>query len=146
MTTPKPPARPGLSRKPDTTALNNTINELENLITDKAGAAREKTGNTGVPVLDDLIDPEETESMEDLDQLLQQSRPTDHPAPLEYITHEQLEQIIDNVEEKLAGELDALVNILKDTIKDSIMNELKTQLDSGLKKTGNETPDDNPSR
>lgn len=143
MTTPKSPARPsGPSLKPDTAPLNDTINELEVLITDKAGAPREKTGTTNIPILDEIIDPEQTDYIDDMESLLNQEKSPEPPAAQEYITPKQLENIIVNVEEKLAGELDALVNILKDTIKDSIMSEIKTQLESGLHSTGGENPDD----
>ena len=145
MTTPESPDRPGLSPKPDTVALTDTINELDNLITDKASVPQEKTGNTGIPVLDEMINPEDSDYMDDLEMLLHQEKPVEPPPPQEHLSQEQLEHIISNVEEKLAGELDALVNILKDSIKDSIMSEIKTQLESSLHKTGSGKPDDDHS-
>jgi hypothetical protein len=76
-----------------------------------------------------------------METLLHQEQATENPPPQEYLSPEQLENIIDNVEEKLAGELDALVNILKDTIKDSIVREIKSQLEAGLKKPKTGNPD-----
>ena len=141
MTTPESPNRPGPAPGKKSAALNDTINELEGLITDKASIPREKTGKTGIPVLDEIIDPEGTDYIDDMEMLLNQE-PAPEPVPQPgNISHEQLEYIIGNVEAKLAGELDALVNILKDTIKDSIMSEIKTQLESSLHKTGGGKPD-----
>jgi len=145
MTIPKFPARPGPLFKSDSGALNDTIKELEGLISDKASVPQEQTGTTGIPVLDEIIDPDGTDYIDDMEMLLNQEHLTDPPSQQEAISPEQLENIIGNVEEKLAGELDALVTILKDTIKDSIMSELKTQLESGLKKPKRENPDGDPS-
>jgi hypothetical protein len=142
MTTPKFPARPGPSLKPDSAALHDTINELEVLITDKASVPQDNTGNTDIPILDEIIEPEDTNYIDDMEMLLHQEKLTEPPTQQEHISHEQLEKIISNVEGKLAGELDALVNILKDSIKDSIMSEIKTQLESSLNKTRTENPDD----
>lgn len=137
MTTPKSPAQQGLPLKPGSAGLDDTINELEGLITDKASVPQEKTGTTGIPVLDEIIEPD-GDNIDDMETLLNPEKLTE-PAPhQEHLSQEQLEHIIGNVEEKLAGELDALVNILKDTIKDSIITEIKTQLESGLHKTKTE--------
>jgi len=142
MTTPKYPARPGPQFKTDTGVLHDTLNELEGLITNKASLPQE---GTGIPVLDEIIDPAETDYIDDMEILLNQEQATDTPPQQEPLSHEQLENIIGNVEEKLAGELDALVNILKDTIKDSIMSEIKSQLETGLNKTKTSKPDGDPS-
>jgi len=137
MTTPKTPVQPGLPLNQDAEGLNDTINELEGLISDKDDASRDQTGTTGIPVLDEIIDPDNGDHEDDIETVLHpeqlpEPEPVPHRGP---ISPEQLEHIIDNVEEKLAGELDDLVNILKDTIKDSIMTEIKTQLESGLNTT-----------
>jgi len=145
MTTPKPPAQHGLPLKTDPAALGDTINELEGLITDKASVPQDKTGKTGVPVLDEIIDPDGGDYIDDMETLLNPEKLTGPTPQQEHISQEQLEIIIGNVEEKLAGELDVLVNILKDTIKDSIMTEIKTQLETGLHKTKTEKPDSDPS-
>ena len=144
-TTPKPPAQHGLPLKTGSGGLNDTINELDGLITDKASVPQEQTGTTGIPVLDEIIEPDSGDYIDDMEMLLAQEKSTEALPQQEHISHEQLEIIMGNVEEKLASELDALVNILKDTIKDSIMSEIKTQLESSLNKTKTEKPDGDPS-
>ena len=145
MTTPKPPAQHGPPLKTGSVGLNDTINELDGLITDKASVPQEKTGATGIPVLDEIIEADSGDYIDDMEMLLNQEKSPEVLPQQEYISHEQLEIIIGNVEEKLASELDALVNILKDTIKDSIMTEIKTQLESGLHKSKTGKPDGDPS-
>ena len=141
MTSPKSQHGTGSPRKADAPALNETINELEGLITDKASIPQDKTGNGGIPVLDDIIDVNGTDYIDDMEMLLNPEKLVEDTSPPEYISPEQLEIIIGNVEEKLAGELDALVNILKDTI----MTEIKTQIESGLNKARAAKPDSDPS-
>jgi hypothetical protein len=143
MTTPKVPVQPGLPLNLDAEGLNDTINELDGLITNKDNTPQDRTGTTGIPVLDEIIDPDDGNYDDDIETLLHPEQlPEPGPAAQqEPISQEQLEQIIDNVEEKLAGELDVLVNILKDSIKDSIMTEIKTQLESGLNTIKTEKPD-----
>ena len=138
MTIPKSPVQHGLPLKPEAEGLDHTINELDGLITDKAGAPQDKTGTTGIPVLDEIIEPDDSVYNDDIETLLNPEKLTEPTLQQEHISPEQLENIIDHVEEKLAGELDVLVNILKDTIKDSIMTEIKTQLESGLHTTKTE--------
>ena len=145
MTSPKSQHETGSPRKAGSPALNETINELEGLITDKASIPQDKTGNGGIPVLDEIIDVGGTDYIDDMEMLLNPEKLADDTSLPEHISPEQLEIIIGNVEEKLAGELDALVNILKDTIKDTIMTEIRTQIESGLNKARTAKPDDNPS-
>ncbi|MGH8120477.1 MAG: hypothetical protein ACRESK_07675 [Gammaproteobacteria bacterium] len=140
MTTPKYPSRPGPLINADSGPLNKSLNELDGLINDKASLPQETTGQTGIPILDEIIDPDETDYLDDMEILLGQEKTMESP-PQESISHEQLENIIGNVEEKLAGELDTLVNILKDTIKDSIVSEIKSQLEAGLNKPKTGKPD-----
>lgn len=106
--------------------LSSSIEELESLIDDKAVV----TINThpAIPVLDDAIDPDE---FYDGDQLLAESIESDsgEPGNHDSISRDELESLIENMEQKLTGELDELVHILKDAIKDSIMTEIKTQLE-----------------
>src|SRR5690606_11074212 len=81
-----------------------------------------------IPVLDDAIDPDE---FYDEDHHLAESIETDGGEPGNHgsISRDELESLIENMEQKLTGELDELVHILKDAIKDSIMTEIKTQLE-----------------
>ena len=104
--------------------LTSSIEELENLIDDKARV----TINThpAIPVLDDVIDPDDFYEEEFHAAELYE---TAEDEPGDSISRDELENLIENMEQKLTGELDALVNILKDAIKDSIMTEIKTQLE-----------------
>jgi type I site-specific restriction-modification system R (restriction) subunit len=78
-------------------------------------------------VLDEAIDPDDI-YFEDEDFPSQDE-------PDNSISRDQLAHLIDNMEQKLTGELDELVHILKDAIKDSIITEIKAQLEEqGLNK------------
>lgn len=112
--------------------LNNSIDELENLISDKTA-----TGNSEgevIPVLDEVIDPDHME--DDFHEVINprlQSLSMDAG-----IFEDRLDSLIGSMDERITGELDALVNILKDTIKDSILTELKSQLEDNLKNSPSE--------
>ncbi len=129
MTTPKiPPLIKHPPHPAGSIELSESIDKLEHLITDTSPVLSDLHTDTMIPVLDDVIDH---------DNLIH----TNHPE-IEYagmtipdggtdsISPDQIENLVHNVEEKIAGELDTLVNILKDTIKDSIMTELKNQLET----------------
>jgi type I site-specific restriction-modification system R (restriction) subunit len=112
-------------QKSHETELGSSIEELESLIADKATV----TINThpAIPVLDEAIDPDDI-YFEDEDFPSQDE-------PDNSISRDQLAHLIDNMEQKLTGELDELVHILKDAIKDSIITEIKAQLEEqGLNK------------
>ena len=141
MTTPKPPAPHKPSLKTDPGGLDDTINELDGLITDKASVPQAMTGATGIPILDEIIEADSGDYIDDMEMLLNQEKSPEDLPQQGHISNEQLEIIMDNVEEKLASELDALVNILKDTIKESIMTEIKAQLETGLHKSRTGKPD-----
>ena len=118
------------------TELGSSIEELENLIADKATV----TINThpAIPVLDDAIDPDDI-YIEDEDFLQHDSA---YDEPEDSISRDQLAILIDNIEQKLTGELDELVNILKDAIKDSIITEIKARLEE----QGQHKPATNPAK
>lgn len=106
--------------------LNNTIDELENLITDKTASGNAE--DQVIPVLDEVIDPD---SMED--DLYEVMNPRPQSLSMQSdIFEEQLDNLIGSMDERITGELDALVNILKETIKDSILTELKSRLEYNL--------------
>ena len=115
--------------------LDNSIDELENLISDKTGNASEKADKTIIPVLDEVIDPDNID--DDIGEYMNLQPATPQTGKYE----EQLDNLMGNLDERIAGELDALVNILKDTVKDTILTELKTQLEQNLQKTPLEKPD-----
>lgn len=108
--------------------LYDSIHELENLIANRATNVNSHADQS-IPVLDDLVGPDDLE-FDDLT----------GPGPEEMtdsqtqniITSEQLHQIIGSMDEKLSGELDELVNILKDAIKESIITEIKTRFENEI--------------
>ncbi len=108
------------------TELGSSIEELENLIADKATV----TINThpAIPVLDEAVNPDEIYFEDDDFQVPAQHESADDE-PDNSISRDQLANLIENMDQKLSGELDELVNILKDAIKDSIITEIKTQLE-----------------
>ena len=127
---------------PDESELYDSIDELENLIADHAGNSNGQT-DTSIPVLDDVVDPDIQEFDNDDDEYIDMDIPEpdvmsgDQTQNL--ITSEQLDRIIGSMDEKLSGELDELVSILKDAIKESIITEIKSQLDNEI----NDPPPDN---
>ncbi|MBI4006082.1 MAG: hypothetical protein HY356_05395 [Gammaproteobacteria bacterium] len=129
MTTPKiPPRIKQPSHPTGSIELSKSIDELEHLITDTSPVLSDLHTDTMIPVLDDVIDH---------DNMIHTNHPEYEYAGItiadtgtDSISPDQIESLVHNVEEKIAGELDTLVNILKDTIKDSIMTELKSQLET----------------
>ena len=123
--------------KPFETELGSSIEELENLIADKATV----TINThpAVPVLDEAIDPDDI-YLEDEDFPISTRHDIADDIPDNSISRDQLANLIDNMEQKLTGELDELVSILKDAIKDSIITEIKNHLEEQQ----NHNPSTNP--
>jgi len=99
--------------------LEDSINKLETFI-DQTGHEQVPVLSEGsvqdIPILDEVIDNEE-----------QQPAGTD-AAPA--VTEEQLLGLIDNLELRLTGVLETLVNSMKDEMIDSISEEVKTQMDS----------------
>jgi len=135
MTIPKDPSAPDNNKQiSDQPTLGDTINELEDLISDN-GTLQETTDNdeNRIPVLDDVVTPEDT-CPQDIMENFQQYTENDH-VTLDNITQRRLAELVDTIDGKLTDELNALVEILKDTIKDSIIDELKTQLKTTETKT-----------
>ena len=117
--------------------LDNSIDELENLISDKAGNGTGHTEEHVIPVLDEVIDPDSID--DDIDEFMNLQ-----PTSLSMqsgIFEDQLDNLIGTMDERITGELDTLVNILKDAIKDSILTELKSQLEHNLTNLPPEKPD-----
>lgn len=144
MTTPENPDRPGRAgRKPGSSELDSRIDELEHLISGTATGTDASTSQ-GIPILDDVVDPE-TMEFDDEAEDATTGPATDQPAEMHF-TPEQVDKIISTMDNKLTGELDELVNILKDAIKDSIIAEVKTQLET---RAGSDQPtksDEKPGR
>jgi len=57
------------------------------------------------------------------------------------MTRDRLNNLIGSMDKRITGELDALVNILKDSIKDSILTEIKSQLEHDLENPPSENSD-----
>ena len=95
--------------------LSRKIEELEQLLE----RAKESQNNKNIPILDDLVEYQD-------ESVIKQptSQATNQP-----ISTANLDTLLEEIESKIAGELDTLVEILKDTIKDSVMTEIKTRLD-----------------
>jgi hypothetical protein len=117
--------------------LNNSIDELENLISDKTGPGASNTGNSVIPVLDEVVDPDSMEDYIEESRQFQQLPKSTQPG----ITRDRLDSLIGNMDERITGELDALVNILKDSIKDSLLAEIKSQLEHDLDNPPSENSD-----
>ncbi len=138
MTTPKSGHPKAGAPTVEDIELHSSIEELENLLADK-----EVTINThpAIPVLDDEVDPDEIylEEEDEVPDVFQ------NPPAVPNISEAQLQELIVNLEDKLTGELDALVNILKDAIKDSIITEIKSQLESKITGSNPSRPEDKTS-
>ena len=117
--------------------LNNSIDELEDLISGKAGKSTGSADDNFIPVLDEVIDPDEME--DEFDEYMHM-QPQSMPSQSGNLKDE-LDNLIGSLDERITGELDALVNILKDTVKDSILTELKAQLEQNLQNPPPEKPD-----
>jgi hypothetical protein len=108
------------------TELNNSIDELENLISDNTVTGSNNSNDSKIPVLDEVVDPDCF--IDEIDEFMN-SNPQ---SAAHSISRNQLDNLIGTVDKHIAGELDALVTILKDSIKDSILTEIKSQLKRDL--------------
>ena len=143
MTTPK---NPGPDQKPageeDNPELYDSIDELDNLISNKTTKVKNPDFGQSIPVLDDVIDPDDMDFDDDEfgdPDNVPENNPDD--IPQNNLSPDQLEQIIGSVDEKLSRDLDELVHILKDAIKDNIITEIKSQLEAGIVNEQNPKPD-----
>ena len=101
---------------PKDPGLNNSINELESLVDNKPAKKRiSVVGDQRIPILDEVITPEDYEDYPEEYSLDEDEEP-------------HFEEIVDKVEKKLSHELDEIVNLLKGNLKDSILHELQDQI------------------
>lgn len=114
-----PDSKKTLGRKRD---LDRSIDELEQLISEK-----DHIYYDNIPVLEDEVDPDNYEP-DLIDEDISWKEELDEPEA--GLTQEQLELLIGSMDQRISGELDELVSILKDAIKESIITEIKTQLSS----------------
>jgi hypothetical protein len=135
MTTAKHPAQQGPHPK-DPDKLSESIDKLENLISQTPATQTGDARDQAIPVLEDMVDPESSEFLEEGE--LPGSDATDGKAEGAHLPPEALDDLITGVAEKLAGELDSLLNILKDTLKDSITAEIRNHFET----SSGSSPDD----
>ena len=110
------------------TILSRKIEELELLLE----RAKESQKNSNIPILDDLVEYND-------ESVIKQSKTQSPPDP---ISSTNLDTMLEEIESKIADELDTLVEILKDTIKDSVMSEIKTRLSPNSSATKPSSADD----
>lgn len=119
MTNPKDPVVPdGDQQNKGQTDLGESIDELEQLI-DDANNGNNSKYDDNIPILDDLVSPEE------IDRTVKMS------------------DLANTIDEKLNDELNALLDILKTNIKDSIIDEINTRLNT-TDKDSNIPPENDP--
>lgn len=114
--------------------LDSSIDELESLIPDTG-----QTDEDNIPVLDDIVDPDtfdEADAAGSYIEWTEEMESWQDSISTRGLSPEQIELLVGKMDQRIAGELDELVNILKDAIKDSIITEIKTQLET--------RPQDNP--
>lgn len=90
-------------------ALTDRLNELETLLGEGGASPGQEAARQPVPILDELVDPEEYDEAAGAG-----------PPEIE----ERLEDIAERLERKLSAELDEIVTILKGNLKESILSEL----------------------
>lgn len=118
--------------------LTKKIEELESLI-----KANKTQATDNIPVLDVATDdmPEFNAEIPILDELVDNNHSytneNDQQSKSSYTT-EQLTELVDNIESKLTGELETLVDTIRGTMKHSIIEELKSRLE--ISNTSNAVP------
>ena len=78
---------------------------------------QESAQTVSIPVLDELVEADTTSITEPAS--------TAQPA---YST-DQLMQLVDNLENKLNGELEMLINVIKGNMKETIIEEIRSQME-----------------
>jgi hypothetical protein len=122
--------------------LTEKIDELEALLIEHRepadpGPSRVVHTASGIPILEDLFEHDESDDYPEL--------PFDDDEDDDEPTHERLEQIAGDLEQKLTHELDEIVNLLKVNMRESILNELQILLKSDtLKNTDDDGKDLQP--
>ncbi|HKK15216.1 MAG TPA: hypothetical protein VJ981_00810 [Gammaproteobacteria bacterium] len=108
--------------------LENSIDELENLIADKS-----RIDHDDIPVLDEIIDPETFYEADDPGLFNDDGEEIEAVRTQineQILSQEQIEMLVGQMDQRISGELDELVSILKDALKNSIITEIKTRLES----------------
>ncbi|MGH8248340.1 MAG: hypothetical protein ACREUU_18125 [Gammaproteobacteria bacterium] len=101
------------SDKPHSRTLGEDIDELEFLLDGQAGAAGADPRAAGIPVLDDLVEPEDLEAPAAAERTLQPG---------------QLVELSRRLQRRIDGELGDLADVIRNVVKRSIMEELRSFL------------------
>ena len=102
--------------------LDGKLDELENLLAQRKKELKYEE-ETGIPILEDLyVFSDEDNPYQDEEPELPMFDDDDENRSLE------IADIIDSMEDKIAEELDTLLNLLKDSLKENVMDELKSRL------------------
>jgi hypothetical protein len=118
----------------DNNPLDSTIERLENIIDDK----EEEITSPDIPVLNESADvvteaPENIQSNVPVlsEEVQFNKEPVDEPGETDddKISSDHLVQLVDRLETKLSGELEMLINVIKDNMKETIAEEVRAQID-----------------
>lgn len=108
--------------------LDHSIDELENLIAEKSRIDR-----NDIPVLDEVIDPDLLDEAAFSEPFIEWPEEADagtadtgEPG----LSEEQIEMLVGKMDQRIAGELDELVGLLKGAIRETILTEIKTRLEN----------------
>lgn len=116
----------GQDRDDKTIRLDDRIDELETLIRNRPANTKlddlEDDMDDDIPILDDVVEFDPESPGTDLFD--------DSPDFDSDFIEEKLHDAMDNIDDRIAGELETLVNILKNSIKDSVLTEIREQLES----------------
>lgn len=118
--------QPKQSEKPPS-QLNDKIDELDELLENKAELKVSKPP-LNIPVLDEMIDYRQESVLRNVPPKAVVEATMNKDANI--ISEEQISLVLDKMENKLVGELDSLVDELKNSIKDNLLTDIKTQLRS----------------
>ncbi len=139
MNTPDPPEDESQNgATPDPAELDESIDALENIITTQVKTTK-RQDLPDIPVLDDIVESGLDEELPDDDEVVdleigEDIGDTGYPGATmpasPGVTQGQLDALLEVVDEKLATELDSLLDLLKGAIKDSVITELRLQLQS----------------
>lgn len=126
MTTAKHQAQPPGAQTKDPDKLRESIDTLDHLISRAPSNAPGHPPKQALPVLEDLVDPDDVGAGDDEEWPGAASGSIADAG----LPPEALDDLIAGIEEKLAAELDSLVNILKGSLRDTITAEIRSRLET----------------
>ena len=125
--------------------LDDSIDTLEFIISSQV-ATTDSEESLDIPVLDDIVEEGHDDDSPDDEMINTGERKYGTepgrviPANAELV-QDNIEALLEMVDEKLAVELDSLLELLKDAIKDSVITELRLQLQSKAAKSASDPED-----